>query len=76
MRLLVYVMAIVFQLFCDYCGWKRLSDGKDLSDLTEVNLCSTCSGGRRFKCPRCGRVAKIRKLDYPQVKSSDDANAS
>ncbi|RDJ35279.1 MAG: hypothetical protein DWQ19_10720 [Crenarchaeota archaeon] len=42
------------------CGWKRLSTGisEDLKDLKEVKKCNNCGGPRKFKCPKCGKVAK------------------
>ena len=34
----------------------------DLKDITEVKkACATCSG-RRFKCPKCGGIAKLLRI--------------
>lgn len=34
----------IFQLYCDHCHWKRITDGKDISDLHEIKT-SALQGG-------------------------------
>jgi hypothetical protein len=48
---------------CQNCNWKStLRDKQDFSDLKPVaNGCSKCSG-KKFKCPQCGRYARMHKV--------------
>jgi uncharacterized C2H2 Zn-finger protein len=36
----------------------------DLTDLTEFKACYNCSGPKKFKCPRCGQIAKMLKVKH------------
>lgn len=64
-------MAIkLYQLFCSHCLYKKLTDGSDLANLTEVKTCKECGGSRQFKCPKCGYLMRVTKA---QVSTSDEA---
>lgn len=54
-----------FIIRCQVCRWAELTTGisDDLTHLTEVRTCNHCSG-RKFKCPKCGRSAKMIKVDW------------
>lgn len=54
-----------FIIKCNSCGWSRRSSGVsvDLADLHEiVNNCSDCGKARRFQCPRCGSVSRMKRI--------------
>ena len=34
----------------------------DLADLKENKNCSTCGKAREFRCPQCGRNAKMTRV--------------
>ena len=52
-----------FIIKCNKCLWARPSTGiaADLKDLVEVKKCASCGGPRSFKCPKCGRIAKMTR---------------
>lgn len=55
-----------FMIACHFCRWSRRSSGikTDLVDLHEVNNnCSDCGKFRRFKCPKCGHHATMKRID-------------
>lgn len=56
----------MFFIKCDFCKWFQETTGfsKDLSHLIEIkNNCPNCGKPRKFRCPKCKRIAKmIRKL--------------
>lgn len=33
-----------YQFYCDYCGYKRLTDGSDVQDLVPVKQCPVPAG--------------------------------
>lgn len=51
----------LYLLFCSNCSYKKLTDGSDLANLTEVKTCRDCGGSRKFKCPKCGYVIRVSK---------------
>ena len=54
-----------FIVRCHKCRWARMSTGlsSDLADLHEINnSCSNCGKARQFKCPKCGRPAKLTRV--------------
>lgn len=46
------------------CGWRELSTGiaQDLTHLKEVKLCAKCGRARTFRCPHCGKLAKMIRI--------------
>lgn len=48
---------------CQNCKWKSdLQDNQKFENLTLVkNSCSKCSG-IKFKCPKCGMLARMHKI--------------
>jgi DNA-directed RNA polymerase subunit RPC12/RpoP len=52
-------------IFCDYCGWKKLTKDFSESDLVEVKNSSE-NQIRKFKCQKCGRLVRSRKAQDPQ----------
>ena len=51
----------LYQLFCQHCNFKKLTDGSDLANYTEVRSCQSCAGGRQFKCAKCGYLMKVSR---------------
>ena len=54
----------VFLIKCKFCNWSEESTGfsADLSHLVEVEIgCSTCGKPRTFRCPKCKRMAKMKR---------------
>lgn len=54
----------MFVIKCDSCKWMERTTGfsKDLLHLTELkNNCSKCGKPRRFRCPKCKRIAKMNR---------------
>jgi DNA-directed RNA polymerase subunit RPC12/RpoP len=50
-------------LFCDYCGYKIISDLKNL-DLYELK--NDTLSGKKYRCKNCGRAISPRKFKDPQ----------
>jgi len=53
-----------FIIKCEFCKWMEESTGfsKDLSHLVEVKVgCSKCGKPRTFRCPKCKRIAKMKR---------------
>jgi tRNA(Ile2) C34 agmatinyltransferase TiaS len=56
---------MTFIIRCDFCKWQELNSGlpKDLAHLFELkNTCDKCGKPRRFRCPKCGRMAKMKRI--------------
>lgn len=53
-----------FKLTCPKCRFARMSTGlaDDLKDLKEINTCASCGGGRKYRCPKCGAIAKLARV--------------
>lgn len=51
-------------LRCHKCRWAERSTGlsADLLKFNETTKCSSCSGARTFKCPKCGNQAKLNRI--------------
>ncbi len=82
-----------YQLYCEICNWKMITDGNDTAELVESKTASIPRGIphydenkkivtpkdkqriKRFKCPKCGRVVRPRKIDNPQQKLNDKLEA-
>lgn len=61
-------MMSAFVIKCNACGWTKGTSGtsKDLEDLREVRGgCTKCGKARRFVCPRCRRVAQMKRSPSP-----------
>lgn len=56
-------MAKIYILLCSSCDWKIVSD---LSDTTLHELKNDTMGGRKFRCPRCGKAVSPRLAPDPQ----------
>lgn len=61
---------ILYVLNCQHCHFKKLTDGSDLVNYVEVKTCQSCSGSRRFKCPKCGYLMKVSSANVKTVNSS------
>lgn len=60
---------VYFLLKCR-CKWWRKCDGRSesLADLREFKACQNCHGQRKFKCPKCGQVCKLQRVNtYDRV---------
>ena len=54
-----------FVIRCQKCRWAVVNGGmsKELKGLHEIpNNCPTCGKARQFKCPKCGRPAKMTRV--------------
>lgn len=54
-----------FVISCLKCRWTRITSGisTDIKDLTEVHIgCKTCGKWRKFKCPKCGNYAPMKRI--------------
>jgi transcription elongation factor Elf1 len=53
-----------FIIRCPRCRWAEMSTGisEDLTHLSEVVTCTNCGGSRKFRCPRCGQLAKMTRV--------------
>lgn len=51
-------------LKCLKCKWWRKCNGTtpELKDLVEFKPCVNCHGARKFKCPKCGTIIKMQRL--------------
>lgn len=60
-------MQVYFLLSCKSCKWFRKCGGttKELEDLVEFKPCSNCHGARKFKCPQCATIMKIKRVNVP-----------
>lgn len=89
----------LYQLYCEICNWKRITDGSD-HGLREAKSSpiqrgvpklgeekdTTLERGfksreiiepkmkklpKRFKCPKCGRIVRMKKIKNPQATLND-----
>lgn len=53
-----------FIIRCAKCRWAKTTTGisSDLTDLFELKKGCTHCGGRQFRCPKCGRPAKMTAI--------------
>ena len=54
-----------FVIRCATCRWARMTTGiaDDLKDMHEIaRSCVNCGSPRKFKCPKCGRHAKMIRV--------------
>lgn len=54
-----------FIIRCPRCRWARITSGvvADIADLNEDKTsCPTCGKWRRFKCPKCGMHAPMKRV--------------
>lgn len=54
----------MFVIKCQFCKWFEETTGfsKDLSHLFEIkNDCLSCGKPRKFRCPKCKRIAKMTR---------------
>lgn len=59
---------------CLKCRWAQLTTGlpDDLKDLNEIKTCTKCGKQREFRCPRCGRNAKMTRIRHNGGTTSSD----
>lgn len=50
-------------IFCDYCGWKVISDLKNL-EIYSIN--NDTLSNKKYRCQNCGRAARCNKIKDPQ----------
>ncbi len=57
-------MQVYFLLSCK-CKWFKKTTGttEDLSGLVEFKACKNCHGQRKFKCPQCGNIIKLQRVN-------------
>jgi len=59
-------MQIYYILKCTCKWWRKcLGTTESLKDLVEFKPCTTCHGPRKFKCPKCGKIVKAVRAEYP-----------
>jgi len=53
-----------FIIRCPKCRWARMTSGisTELQDLREIKTCNNCGGPRKFRCPKCGQIAKMVRV--------------
>lgn len=54
-----------FTIRCQKCRWAEVNGGTtpELKHLHEIpNNCPTCGKARQFRCPKCGRPAKMTRV--------------
>ena len=51
----------LFQLYCNHCGLKLLTDGSILASMTRVDTCASCSGAKSYRCKECGYLMRLSK---------------
>jgi len=54
-----------FVIRCHKCRWAAMTTGTsdDLQQYVEIpSNCSSCGKPREFRCPKCGRVAKMLRI--------------
>jgi len=72
--------AKLYLLLCQHCGWKKITDGSDLENMTEVQSCESCGGSKKYKCNQCGYVIQVAKAhidtktDYMKKKDKEQSN--
>ena len=68
-------METYFILSC-VCKWFLKCNGtqESLKDLVEFKPCANCHGARKFKCPKCAKIMKLKRVniaDKPEDKPND-----
>lgn len=56
---------VKFTIRCQKCRWAEVNGGTtpELKHLHEIpNNCPTCGKARQFRCPKCGRPAKMTRV--------------
>lgn len=43
----------------------------DLTDLKELKNCASCGKSREFRCPQCGRNAKMTRVKHNSNTTSE-----
>lgn len=76
------IICKTYQLYCNFCHWKRLTDGNDLGDLFEIKTSPIQVGvsqshevksknqKQKFRCPQCGH-AVVPKSIIDQQKTAE-----
>lgn len=57
------VMDTYFLLSCSKCKWFRKGDFVDFKDLKEFKPCATCHGFKKYKCPQCANIIKLKRVN-------------
>ena len=54
-----------YTIKCLGCSWSKPTNGtkEEVKDLIELpNNCASCGKPRQFRCPKCSKIAKMRRL--------------
>lgn len=54
-----------FIIRCLKCRWVQFTTGQpdDLKGLYEIKGCGNCGKPREFRCPKCGKPAKMLRTE-------------
>lgn len=59
-------MQVFYILKCTCKWWRKcLGTTESWKDLVEFKPCVSCHGPRKFKCPKCGKIVKAVRAEYP-----------
>lgn len=65
-------MQVFYILKCTCKWWRKcLGTTESLKDLVEFKPCATCHGPRKFKCPKCGKIIKAVRAEYPDLPETE-----
>lgn len=58
-------MQVYFLLSCKKCKFFNKNGGttEELKDFVEFKPCKSCHGPRKFKCPKCGNIIKMQRVN-------------
>lgn len=56
-------MQTYFLVSCKKCKFWLKGSNEDLKTLKEFKPCASCYGPRKFKCPKCGNIIKLQRVN-------------